>query len=303
MGSIQGVRFCEVIDIKDDSDMDMVKVRILPDDAAAKDLSEIPWAFPLLPKMLHIKPKFGESVLVLLSVLDDNTTQRYYIGPVITQDQDLFFQKFSYATNFMGSSPFYPKEAPSTLSETNGILPKDDEIILRGRKNADIQITLDDVRVKSGVKLVNENNKTDIHFNEYDPAYIKVKYHPNGLIKKEEFTASERKQVNSTVTLVGDKINLISNQPKENDKKYTTTDPDDLIKDEELKKAIEEAYKLPYGEKLVEILKVFINAFVKHTHSFMMLPPVPADGIPELLEKKALLLDREELLSDTVRFN
>jgi hypothetical protein len=73
--------------------------------------------------------------------------------------------------------------------------------------------------------------------------------------------------------------------------------------DDELKRAITEAYKLPYGEKLVDILTVFINAFVKHTHRFSMLPQVEANGIPELNEKKAILLDNKELLSDTVRIN
>ena len=195
--------------------------------------------------------------------------------------------------------------APSGEKECNGILPNDNDIGVRGRKNAEMQITDDDVRIKSGVKLVEESNKYDMKFNEYDPAYIKIKYHPGGLIKKEDVKENNRnveiKQVNSTVTLVADKINLLQNNSEENS--FVTTDRENLIDDDELKRAITEAYKLPYGEKLVDILTVFINAFVKHTHRFSMLPPVEANGIPELNEKKATLLDNKELLSDTVRIN
>jgi len=315
MGAIKGVRYCQVVSVSDDTDSDLIKVKILPEDSAyGDDYSKLPYAFPLLPKMLHVKPKVGEGVFVFLTEEDNSMSQRYYIGPVISQDHRMFKDKFLYATSFMRGTPFKPDIAPRTKSEMNGILPNDDDIVIRGRKNADIQITNDDVRIKSGVKLVAEDNEYDMWFNTQDPAYVKVKYHPDGLRKKEVESVSyggnkkfnvefkeQKEQVKSTVTVVADKINLLQNHSKEVE--FKTTDNADLITDDELKRALDEAYKLPYGEKLVEILSLFIDAFIKHTHPFSMLPPCNANGIPDLRDKKTEYLDNGKMLSDAIRIN
>ena len=324
MGAIKGVRYCQVVSVSDDTDSDMIKVKILPEDSAyGNDYSKLPYAFPLLPKMLHVKPKVGEAVFVFLTEEDNSMSQRYYIGPVISQDHRIFKDNYLYATSFMRGTAFEPDIAPRTKKEFNGILPNDDDIVIRGRKNADIQITNDDVRIKSGVKVVSPNNDYDMHFNTQDPAYIKVKYHPGGLIQQKKSDGTTvtnqngylqlqnnesqkllkkgEEEVMSTVTLVADKINLLQNHSKE--KEFTTTDTIDLITDDELKRALNEAYKLPYGEKLVEILSIFIDAFVKHTHPFSMLPPCNADGIPDLIDKKTEYLDNGKMLSDAVRIN
>lgn len=335
MGAIKGVRYCQVVNVSDDTDSDMIKVKVLPEDGAyGDDYSKLPYAFPLLPKMFHVKPKVGEAVFVFLTEEDNSMSQRYYIGPVISQDHRIFKDEYLYATSFMRGTAFKPDIAPRTKPEFNGILPNDDDIIIRGRKNADIQVTNDDVRIKSGVKIVNEGNKYEMKFNTQDPAYIKVKYHPNGIIKDEDvedeedfdpmgdklimgtegYNSSKKKkkksskpeseqkeQVKSTVTIVADKINLLQNHSKE--KEFKTTDTTDLITDNELRRALDEAYKLPYGEKLVEILSIFIDAFIKHTHPFSMLPPCNADGIPDLKDKKTEYLDNGKMLSDAVRIN
>jgi hypothetical protein len=315
MGAIKGVRYCQVVSVSDDTDSDLIKVKILPEDSAyGEDYSKLPYAFPLLPKMLHVKPKVGEGVFVFLTEEDNSMSQRYYIGPVISQDHRIFKDNYLYATSFMRGTPFKPDIAPRTKSEMNGILPNDDDIVIRGRKNADIQITNDDVRIKSGVKVVNDGDEYDMWFNTQDPAYVKVKYHPDGLRKKEVESVSyggnkkfnvefkeQKEQVKSTVTVVADKINLLQNHSKEVE--FKTTDNTDLITDDELKRALDEAYKLPYGEKLVEILSLFIDAFIKHTHPFSMLPPCNANGIPDLKDKKTEYLDNGKMLSDAIRIN
>ena len=288
-GKIQTVRFCKVISISDDTDADRIKVRLIPEDNS-KSIDEIDYAFPLLPKMFHVKPKVGEAVLVLLAVTNDGDSQRYYIGPVVSQDHRLNFDPY-----FQGADSFlrgaYKKfdVAPRMNPDHNGILPNDNDIVIRGRKNADIQITDDDVRIKAGVKVVDDANAYNMKFNIKNPSYAKFKYH----------NASLADGSKSTATIVSDKIALLSNNSPNY---FRTTDRKDLITDEELNRVIESAYKLPYGEKLVEFLKVFVDAFVKHTHPFQMLPPNPAYSTV-LMEKKAQLLDKGEMLSDTVRIN
>lgn len=288
-GKIQTVRFCKVISISDDTDADRIKVRLIPEDNS-KSIDEIDYAFPILPKMFHVKPKVGEAVLVLLAVTNDGNSQRYYIGPVVSQDHRLNFDPY-----FQGADSFlrgaYKKfdVAPRMNPDHNGILPNDNDIVIRGRKNADIQITDDDVRIKAGVKVVDDANAYNMMFNTKNPSYAKFKYHNASLVDGSK----------STATIVSDKIALLSNNSPNY---FCTTDRKDLITDDELNRVIESAYKLPYGEKLVEFLKVFVDAFVKHTHPFQMLPPNPAYSTV-LMEKKAQLLDKGEMLSDTVRIN
>ena len=288
-GKIQTVRFCKVISVSDDTDADRIKVRLSPEDNS-KSIDEIDYAFPILPKMFHVKPKVGEAVLVLLAVTNDGNSQRYYIGPVVSQDHRLNFDPY-----FQGADSFlrgaYKKfdVAPRMNPDHNGILPNDNDIVIRGRKNADIQITDDDVRIKAGVKVVDNANAYNMMFNIKNPSYAKFKYH----------NASLADGSKSTATIVSDKIALLSNNSPNY---FYTTDRKDLITDDELNRVIESAYKLPYGEKLVEFLNAFVDAFIKHTHPFQMLPPNPAYSTV-LMEKKAQLLDKGEMLSDTVRIN
>jgi hypothetical protein len=288
-GKINGVRFCKVISISDDTDADRIKVRLSPEDNNKSD-AELDFAFPILPKMLHIKPKVGEAVLVLLATMNDGNSQRYYIGPVISQDHKLNFDPY-----FCGADSFlrgaYKKfdVAPRMNPEQQGILPKDDDIVIRGRKNADIQITDNDVIIKSGVKVVNESNNYEMSFNTKNPSYIKTRYHTEPLIDGSK----------STSTIVSDKIVLLSNTSPNY---FNLTDRNDLITDKELNNVIDSAYKLPYGEKLVEFLKTFVKAFNNHTHNYPMLPPNPFH-LEELNVKSTEMLDNEKILSNTVRIN
>ena len=288
-GKINGVRFCKVISISDDTDADRIKVRLSPEDNNKSD-AELDFAFPILPKMLHIKPKVGEAVLVLLATMNDGNSQRYYIGPVISQDHKLNFDPY-----FCGADSFlrgaYKKfdVAPRMNPDQQGILPKDDDIVIRGRKNADIQITDNDVIIKSGVKVVNESNNYEMSFNTKNPSYIKTRYHTEPLIDGSK----------STSTIVGDKIVLLSNTSPNY---FNLTDRNDLITDKELNNVIDSAYKLPYGEKLVEFLKTFVKAFNNHTHNYPMLPPNPFH-LEELNVKSTEMLDNEKILSNTVRIN
>lgn len=286
---ILGIRYCRVVSVDDDTDADRIKVRLHPEDNA-KTIEELDYAFPLLPKAFHIKPKENEGVFVLLAVNNNGDSQRYYIGPVISQDHKIDKDPFfAGGDSFLRGSFKKFDVAPRMDPEKNGILPNDDDIVIRGRKVADIQISDYDIRIKAGVKLVNEGDASIMSFNVKNPSYHKLKYHYKPL----------KGDTYSTSTIVADKINLLSNKSPNH---FDTTDRKDLITDEELNNVIESAYKLPYGEKLVEFLNTFVNAFVNHTHNFPMVPP-NIFHTATLMSQKAHLLDNGEMLSDTVRIN
>lgn len=288
-GKLPFVRFCQVISVDDSSDAGRIKVRLAPEDND-KSFNDIPYAFPLLPKMFSVKPKVGEAVFVLLAIANDGNSQRYYVGPVISQEHKMYKDSFfGGADSFFRGSYKKMDAAPSLSPANEGLIPNDTDVVVRGRKNAEIQITDNDVRIKAGVKLIDENNPAKMEFNTQNPAYIKLAYNEDGL----------GSNTNSTAAIVGDKICLLSPSSPNS---YNVTDRKALINDEEMKKVIDSAYKLPYGEKLVEFLQVLTNAFINHTHDFSMLPP-NSHYTDELVSKKASMLDNQGMLSDTARIN
>lgn len=298
-GKIPGVRYGQVVNNEDPTGAGRIAVRLIPDDNAKRDNEEIEVsAFPIIPKMFHILPKVGEGVFVFLATLNDGKSQRYYVGPVISQ-----LDKLNYERWFQGGDKFQKGGGRDMDENPNhgdaiGAFPEKDDISILGRRNADIQITEDDVRIKAGVKIVDNANK--VVFNTTNPAFIKVKYH------EEPLNGGNA----STVTLVGDKINLLShksNNPsiKEGnaeDGTARTPAQKDLISDKKLNEIINEAYKLPYGEKLVELLSKMIDVFCKHTHDYIAMPP-NSFWIEEIENAAKDPLGNKELLSDTVRIN
>lgn len=292
-GVITGVRYGWVVSNIDPAGAGRVAVRLAPDDNDKKNNEIEVSAFPLNPKMFYVRPKIGEGVFVLFANNNDGKSQRYYIGPIISQPHRMYFEPF-----FMGGDR-YQKGAidgfdvnPLLDDEAYGAYQGPDDVAIMGRKNCDILISNDDVRIRAGVKIVDDNDNYNVVFNEKDPAYIKLKYHNPPLVGDNH----------STATIVADKINLLSN--KSTDPDIETTDRDDLITDEELNKVLQDAYSLPYGEKLVALLKKMINVFNSHTHDYICLPPDVA-FIDEMNALKTQYLEgvKPPLLSDTVRIN
>lgn len=298
---ISGVKYGEVISIDDEKGGDRISVRIHPEDNDKSDEELEVTAFPFMPKMIHVKPKVGEGVLVLFATWNDAYTQRYYIGPVISQPH-----RMGYDPYFMGGDT-YQKGAPKAwdanpLNDENafGAYPEDDDISIVGRKNCDIQIKEDDIRIRAGVKLVKPGNS--VKFNRENSAFIKLKYYdkPIDIVNQNRLRGD---QVQSTATIVADKINLFSNRstevPLEDTSEGVTKD---LITDKKLKSVMEEAYSLPYGEKLVKLLKEMIEVFNTHTHDFIGLTPDEA-FVAKMKEISLEPLEKGKLLSGTVKIN
>lgn len=254
------MRVCEVISIDDNTDGDRIKVRLMPEDRGLSN-GELPYVFPLMPKLIHVKPKVGEAVLVICMDMNNSHTNRFYIGPIISQMQHLGKCDYNYdASTLLSGGIKEPERALSMNAETNGAFPKDNDIALIGRKNSDIILTDNDLRIRCGARKVIDSKKEEISFNTEDPAYILLTYNDNGAYDNTK----------SSVNIVADKVNILSHKSL-ND--YNLTDSDNLIPNEELNRIIESAHELPYGDKLVEFLKLFVNAFKTHTHPYAGLPP------------------------------
>lgn len=282
------IRMCEVVSVDDPTDGNRIKVRVSPREDFTP-IDKLPWCVPLLPQMMHIKPKVGECVLIITAVAGRDMTMRYYIGPVISEVAHMHEEPALDAKRVSPTNT--ERHDPATTNDvdaTQGSLPKNEDIAMMGRKNSDIILTDDDVRVRCGVKLVKPEKERGFVFNTANPSYLKLKYYEDGL--------DEQKRVHSTATLVADKINLIGNVGK--DQFYDTRNPEDLISDDVMRDMIEKAHQLPFGDILVDFLSKFRTAFLVHTHPKEMMIPCQEGTYNSVKEFKL-----DSILSDNVRIN
>ena len=291
---VQFIKVCNVVSVKDNTGMDRIKVRMVPEDNELSDEEIISrennYVFPAIPKLLFVKPKVGECVLVICAT-NNGDTQRYYLGPVISQQNQINYDSFmTTARSMFKGSIVPPLVSPTMDTETKGSFPENDDVYITGRRNADLQIKENDIRMRCGVKKASWADKSKFKFNITDPAYILLRYYDLGL----DNSGVRQNKCNSVANIVADKINLLGTNSKDN---YQLTDREDLITDDEMKKIIEKAHQLPYGDKLVEILDMFRKAFLNHMHNHYLVPPNP--GTESMAELTGY--DFKKMLSDTVR--
>lgn len=285
---------CRVISVEDDLNGGRIKARLSPADDHVLD-QDLPYAFPYMPKMLHIKPKIGETVEIICTDANNPHSERFYIGPVISQPQHMFMDPFDFSSRslFRGSIKT-PDKNIEMDKNTHGAFPEYDDIALLGRADSDLILKEDEVRLRCGVRRTSGSNRSSVMFNKTDPTYIKLKYNENGAVYNDTVYGGEQ-EYKSTATIVADRINLLGHDSKT---PFNLTDRDHLITDEEMKKILEQGHVLPYGDKLVEFLKLFIKAFTQHTHPIGNSPPCKPDTYLKLVS-----YDLNSLLSNSVRIN
>ena len=286
-----------------------IKARI--DSDLWRPLEELPYAFPLLPKTVQSVPKVGEGVFVFTEIAGNDKSQRYYIGPIISQPQFQEECSFAYgrgaALSLIDGGLVGPEEKISNYSVTNGSFPKANDVAVIGRGSQDLVMRenstgSNELDIRCGIRndaiqqedgtALNEDDakrlKGKVVFNKEDPAYIQMKYR-KGLTSKSEQEAS------SITNIVSDKINIISNK---DENRFNVTDQESLIKEEELDEIMSKLHQIPHGDTLIKLLEIIIKAIVSHVH--------PYAGRPAIMEgyvKDAADFSLPTILSKHVRIS
>ena len=118
----------------------IIKVRLYVDGQLTDD--ELIECAPLLPRFFNVLPKENEAVFIFTktyrrqSKKGELNTQRFWVGPVITQDINLPDQDFLHAGSAFADG-VYELEAPGDKPGAYGN-PQDGDVILQGRHNTDI---------------------------------------------------------------------------------------------------------------------------------------------------------------------
>ena len=266
----------QVESIEDELDGGRIKVRLTED--KDKPLSKLPYAFPINPKVFHCTPKVGEAVFVITSELGNSESQRYYLGPIVSQMQENANAPYNYgagaSTSLLQGAIVEPHQPLSEFPSTDGSFPDKTDVAVVGRKSEDIILKDNEIDLRCGIRKTalgdeNKNLIGDVLFNGDNPAYIQMKHNGNNL-----------------------DVKLVHPNSKEGDK----TNP--LLHDTDMEKLMSQLHQLPYGDILVEILKKMCNAIILHTHAMNGLPPCVGDSVKDVIN-----INFNELLSNHVRIS
>ena len=262
----------EVKSVLDEADGERIKVRLLPKDARLDSLTE---AFPLLPKMLRVKPKVGESVLIF-SLMDGNQhSQCFYLGPIISQPQFMNYDShYGSSARLLDGTYLDPDKAPSTNPKTCGSYAEEDEVAIYGRRDTDIILGDNNLRIRCGARKFNIDN-SGFEYNQKNPSYIKLTEHDSVINRIGENDST------TSVSVVADEVNLLSHNGNGATSDLANQDGE-IIDDDAMRDIIEKAHVLPYGDVLVDFLTMFLQMFKSHTHKYANLPPCPDDASKKL---------------------
>ena len=268
------------------------------------NINDIPWAFPLLPKVFQSIPKVGEAVFVFMEgdSGSKHTSQRYFLGPIISQPQYNAYCRKENATTLLQIHDNNPIEKISNVDETRGALPKSEDVAVIGRGKEDVILRYNkdadasEVDIRAGIRgeATNSENKNmigNIIFNGIDPAYIQLKY-------KKGLATNEKNAANSVINLVANRINIISN--KDYNVSHNLGDKDTLIQESKMDEVMDNLHQVPMGDKLVELLKLIKGAIMHHVH--------PWAGMEQCGDWSGLIkelegYDIDKILSEYVRIS
>lgn len=114
---------------------------------------------PFLPKLINVIPKKGELVKVIFYNPQYPELDKEYIGPIISQFNNIEYETANQARTFYQSSQTIPKPNLANFEYSRGLLPNVDDITILGRKSTDITIKPNDVLIRSGKVDLSDNKK------------------------------------------------------------------------------------------------------------------------------------------------
>lgn len=283
-----------VVSVEDKQDGGRIKVCIKPmDNRYDKPKEEdLAYAFPLLPKHLHVNPQVGELVVVIFQHIENGQTNRFYIGPIISQPYRMGYDPTITAENLLAGVHVggNVKQRVEMDPLNRGTLPIRTDIALEGRYNSDVVLKDSEVRIRCGYKKDPENGAIDkrLNRNERDQAYIQMKYGPSRDAKGNDYS--------SITNIVSDRINLLSHDSPDY---FDLNDPEKLMSDETIDEVFRKAHPVVYGDVLVAYLKKLVEIFRTHSHPFAMDPPCLDSTQAAAINPGQL----ESMLSQSIRVN
>lgn len=263
--------------------------------------SALPWAMPM-NSMFSSQPKVGEAVIVFNIDNTKNHIDRVYFGPIISQPQNLIKEPYDYSPlNGLTASNKDPEKSVFDIPELReGVFPKGDDVSIQGRYNTDITQKYNEIIIRAGKFESSDTNQFKIAFNSKTQAFIQIKND----VSFSTLEDSDKKEFGTVTNIVASKINLLTHK---NGSPIINLNPTNLINDSELEKIFKEAHQLPFGDVLLEYLRLLKDAIFYHVHNGNGNPATDLTGDGNIqsiavLKTKADDLEKK-MLSKNIRIN
>lgn len=296
----QNVQLGEVVSVDDPNYLGRIKVRIKGPYSKGGDDgiidNDLPWCTPLIPKFVSTQPKVKEAVFVFVFSDEKMHVDRLYMGPLISQPQQLDFDPF-YTSALRGFAfgSQTPNVSVSSIPQLKGVFPDPQDVSIQGRYNTDITQKRNEIVIRAGkfeAYTPDKVNPFNFAFNANTQGFIQIK-NDVPIADKEAKSTS----LGTVTNIMSNKINLLTHKggsPRFN------LNQDNLISDEEMARILEEAHQLPFGDVLLEYLILMKNALFFHVHNGN---GNPASGVSLVqFREKAEALEKA-MLSKNIRIN
>lgn len=270
--SVRNIYYGEVVSIDDQYDGGRIKVRIADLDNKTLD-GNLPYAYPAIPKFMHMYPQVGEIVRVFIEDVKYPQRGRHWIGSVISQLHKIGRDGYLTALSTTNVGLSTPDKAPSTYPDAAGVFPALSDIGLIGRDNTDVLLKERQVMIRAGKHEVGNI----LSLNKKNPAIIQLDINKTG----------DR----SSIIQLADKIALISH---DGNPKLPAINYDE----ETITKLFDAAHPLGRGDVIVQALELLRKAIIQHIHAYAGMP-VDKSGVIIDLEK----VDFTQILQNNIRIN
>lgn len=315
------IRFGEVLQLEENLDTagsneisrnsfgKRIKVRLFEDDQNL-NANDLPWTWPLLPKHLQIMPKVGETVLIFFQNIDGARGNRFYVGPVISQDYYLDNGGIYEAKSLLQGVSTNPLCHPDGNPANNGTHPDKDTIAIQGRGDSTIWLKEEELRLMCGYKpywrrrsKIEGADPGSMEFNKDgvgDDDWDENKYRRIGYIQLKFDKYKEQngdRKFGSVINVVADRIHLITHDGSVKDN-VNISDQNELMTKADVEKFATNAQRMVYGDELIKFLMRFREVFAQHTHNWYNDPQ-------EMLGKDMDFWGKnlDELLCKTIRIS
>jgi len=300
---INSVYIAKVISVDDDYNSGKIRVFIDGIDEMATPNDKLPIAYPLMSRIVHVMPKVGEAVLVLMgSTVEGKKSQltgnRFWIGPLLSNyqnimndNQDVFgmlnVKEGIANTKNLTADPLQVKSRNRKNTETN-IFPVDsstsqtqdgnlDDVTIIGRNNTDIIQSDNKITARAGKHKKDKPTEQ----NTKNPTYSILEF------------IDENTSYGLTA---GDEIYLVSHKGRYKFKKILTKD--------DIQELRNNAQSMLYGELTVQYLKTLTEVFLNHIHQHSGKEPTYSQNSKYRIEDlRKELQNIENLLAKNIKIN
>lgn len=277
-----------VVDNNDPTGARRIKVRINVIDDGVSD-EDLMWVFPMIPKLVNIKPKKNEVVIIFYKSNNDTRNDRFYIGPIISQHQYINKSDFTNALSGLSSGSNSLKVNINDNPDSVGVFEDSEDLVIDGRDNTDIIFRKNSISIRAGKYSGVDDNNLPI-LNTKNPTYIQLNHNVSLYNSNITFSA---------INIVSDKINLLTHE--NGDPYFNLSDKDKMISDEDMLKILQTAHPLAFGDVLLNYLLLMREVLLNHVHPYPGLTAVNMNGDDSI--KKLLDFDITKILSKNIKIN